>query len=343
MTLPSSSEASLFDLEGAAIRSRWLDGDIADADAMRLWERLRKGVDQGASATLQDVGQSTNAESAQSLALSTRIGIRTDSNEPKTFHHRGSSSFQLAPVSDAVHWTEVGSVAVACRVQVTRSPVLIVTFHGVLQRSKYQLPRFEWLNSLRSLGHNVVSFGDPTMDLVPSLEGGWWLGTALTDLQPHLADVVTRIREGIGADHLMLTGSSMGGYGALQLGGYFPDSTVVAFNPQTDVRRYHAKRVTRTAMGAVFGTDAEPDPIRVSVIDRYAGTDMSPSRIRYVTNVGDRHHIEDHFNPFAAALAADASTTLERSVRDDGDGHVKIPADVFVSTIKEEAELLGHR
>lgn len=342
MTLPSSSEAAQFDRDGAAVRSRWLDGTLSDAATAGLWEQLRRGLDQGASATLRDVGREVPADSDECLAPTTRIGIRGDT-EPPTFHHRSLTSFTHPSVPDSVHWIEAGSVAIPCRIRLTGSPILVVTFHGVLQRAKYQLPRFEWLNSLRPLGHNVVSFGDPTMDLVPSLEGGWWLGTALTDLMPILAALVSQIREGIGADHLIFAGSSMGGYGALQLGGYFSDATVVAFNPQTDVRRYHAKRVTRAAMSAVFGSDGEPDPVRTNVFERYSVTGISPSRIRYVTNTGDRHHIEDHFHPFASSIAANTLTTLDRSLRDDGDGHVKVPADVFVSTINEEVAHLGRR
>ena len=103
------------------------------------------------------------------------------------------------------------------------------------------------------------------------------------------------------------------------------------------------KRLVETALGVAFGTDSTPDPIRVNVIERYRFTGTSPARIRYVTNTGDRHHLGDHFEPFAAAVTSLTSTDLAQALRDDGPGHVKAPPSAFRATIAEEITRLAGR
>ncbi|QAY60612.1 hypothetical protein ET475_11845 [Microbacterium protaetiae] len=339
MVLPTSSEADRFDFESATIRSKLFNGALDDTDIDRLWNRLDRGIDLGASAIIRDFEASGRRAIGRALPHGVRNAIA--GSHPNLLHHDSVSSYHTAASRDSLHWVEAGSVAIPIFTRRTESPILIVTFHGVLRRSKYVLPRFEWVNSLRSLGHNVLSFGDPTMDLDLGLEGGWWLGTHSLDLIPQLAVLVSRTMEELGAKRLVIAGSSMGGFGALQLGAYFPEATVVAFNPQTDVRRYHARRVTRVAMGSVFGADADPVPARVSVLERYDTTAIVPARIRYVTNIGDQHHLDEHYEPFASGLEDRQVKSLVRTTRDDGPRHEKIPAEAFISTLTEEIARFG--
>lgn len=208
--LPTAQEAVQFDLEGASIRSRWLNGTLDDADRNRLQRRLERGLDLGASAILQDSNSFGDSPTARPVPSGVRNAI--DGSHAHALHHRSMSDFHVEK-RDTLHWIEAGSVAIPMFAHSTDSTVLVVTFHGVLNRDKYVLPRFEWVNSLRSLGHSVLSFGDPTMDLDLGLEGGWWLGTSLLDLVPQMAMLVSRAMEEIGARHLILAGSSMGGYG----------------------------------------------------------------------------------------------------------------------------------
>lgn len=312
---------------------------MQESDAAALWDEVAAGRDQGARATLRDIG-SGHIEADRLMSERTRPPIIED-RAAGTFHHRTSTDLRLPPVPRSVHWIESGSLAIPMQVERAESPVLIVTLHGVLPRAKYQLPRFEWMNTLQRLGCSMLSFGDATMDLAPSLEGGWWLGTPSTDLIERMASLVERTRASLQAEHLIFAGSSMGGFGALQLGAFFPDATVVAFNPQTDFRKYHATHV-RAVLGRVFGADGAPVPVRVSVLERYAATGNGPGRIRYVTNSGDQHHLQEHFEPFAAGLDAVASSSLERTWRDDGPGHVKAPPSAFRAVVEEEiGRMLG--
>lgn len=291
MTLPTADEALEFDREGSEIRALWLRGEVSRADVRRLRRRLERGFDQGASATLRDIELSASGRADRAPDDHTCVAINEGSaqeEEPAVeYHHAEVAQLRLPERGAATHWVEAGSVAIPFGVHVARSPVVIVALHGVLRRDKYILPRFEWMNSLRKLGHSVLSFGDPTMDLSPTMEGGWWLGTPLMDAVPQMATIIDRACEQLGARHLILAGSSMGGFGALQLGAFLPSATVAVFNPQTDLRRYHAKRVARVAMGAAFGTDRDPEEQRVDVLARYAQTGTMPARIRYVTNAGD--------------------------------------------------------
>lgn len=118
------------------------------------------------------------------------------------------------------------------------SDVLVVPFHGPLNRQQMQLPRFEWLSTLSELDVSTLFFVDPTLELDNDLQLAWYTGRGDVSLHRTIADWIQNFAETYNYRRIILTGSSGGGFAALQTGAYVPGCTVLAFNAQTDIPTY---------------------------------------------------------------------------------------------------------
>ncbi|MET4135504.1 hypothetical protein [Pseudarthrobacter sp. PvP090] len=192
------------------------------------------------------------------------------------------------------------------------SKTLIVTFHGSLQRSKYQLPRFEWRRTLTDLDAGVLLIADSTLELGENLPLCWYIGTAEQNLPDDIADLVRQVAADGGYEHVVLTGSSGGGFAAMAVSHRLPGSLAVSFSPQTRVGDY-IPWVHKVFVNAAFpGYDTidaveEEFPERVNLRRLYANPEI-PNYVRYVQNSNDTGHVEDHYAPFAAARFMDPAT-----------------------------------
>ena len=116
--------------------------------------------------------------------------------------------------------------------------VLVVSFHGALDRERYMLPRFERMASIRKLGLSSLYIADPALHLNSSLQLAWYTGWPEIDLLDIIAEQCVRAANDLDAKALILSGSSGGGYAALQVGARIDDSIALAFNPQTHIHGY---------------------------------------------------------------------------------------------------------
>jgi hypothetical protein len=345
---PSIADVDRFEAENVAARSALLRGDLAEvvlqAKVLRL--RVQEGFDYGASATLRDLAAVPGAPAAPtSLDPRTRTGyypIGAVGGSAGGFglgevvHHPTEPTTYTLSGRRSTHVLELGPLALPMLFHRGESDALVVVLHGALNRVKTALPRFERVRSLTGIGANVLSIGDPTLDLDPSLSLGWYLGTRNVDLHEIIARSVGRVAEQTASRRVILLGSSGGGFAALQLKAFLPDATAVVMNPQTDVSQYHA-RFSRRALDAIFGEGADSDAVlrpRISVIDRYSTVDRV-GRIRYLMNRGDVHHVETHARPLWAAME-DGKADLEVTWLDLGNGHVSPNVDTVNAIVTEE-------
>ena len=115
----------------------------------------------------------------------------------------------------------------------------------------------------------VLAFADPTLDLSGTLRLGWYLGTAEIDLATVMADIVLGVMAGCDCEHVFLQGGSGGGFAAIATAIHVPGSVAIAFNPQTDVRRYSPTFV-KACLAAVFppgvAVGDSPPPGRMSLM-----------------------------------------------------------------------------
>lgn len=195
---------------------------------------------------------------------------------------------------------------------------LVGSFHGALNRQLYEIPRFERLNSLLKFGSSLVVVSDPSLHMSDALQLSWFTGWSDYDAHAAIAQAITSIQERLGTQRLVLSGSSGGGFAALQISALIPESIAVAFNPQTDIHSYlnagtslaaqraYAQIVWPDVMGKTV-TDSQlyvdwtaDLPVRLSALRTYGSP--TSNRIVLVQNI-DEFHYEHHYLPMLAACA----------------------------------------
>lgn len=194
------------------------------------------------------------------------------------------------------------------------SPVLLVVFHGALNRAKYKLPRFEYQSTLRNVPYNMLFIADPTLYIHESIQLGWYVGSEIDDAHAGIAALVTAVASTIGTSSVVLVGSSGGGFAALATSILLPGSTVLAFSPQTAIERYHRGYSTRLSSLAFPESSRDEASInqfekRFSLCSLYRHSERQ-NRIWYVQNTGDPLHFKEHLLPFASALGLDLSAGI---------------------------------
>lgn len=118
------------------------------------------------------------------------------------------------------------------------SDTLIVSFHGALNRSRFTLPRYERLKTISRYGTNALYVSDPTLWLDETLQLGWYTGWDEVDVQREIASIAVHAAKACGASKIIFSGSSGGGFAALQVSALVPESVAVVFNPSVYIHGY---------------------------------------------------------------------------------------------------------
>lgn len=228
-----------------------------------------------------------------------------------------------------VYVADVDGLSLPFAVHRGSTDVLSVRFHGAVNRTKSSLPLFPGLTSEKKRGTTSVIFQDPTLDLDSDLRLAWYLGRPGVNLHAYMADCVRNIQARTGIEKVILTGSSGGGFAALQVAGYLEDAVVLVLNPQTSVLEYHSAAVQRALKVSSDGRDLPMK--RLSVIEHYKDLNRIP-RIIYVQNSQDAHHVKKHMKPFQEMVdrrSDRASEAIEYVHVDWGHGHVAANAEKY--------------
>lgn len=236
-----------------------------------------------------------------------------------------------------------------------KSDVLVVGFHGAIDRLKTNLPRFERLRTV--LDHNVSSifFGDPALWKADNLQLAWYTGWKDMDVHQIIADWSVSAARAIGAKKIIFTGSSGGGFAALQVGSLVPKSMSLAFNAQTSISEYRVggtgfgpqRHYVKTLWPEIHNTfktlkDIE-DPSwsdkiddRTSAVERYGS---STENYVFLVQNTEEFHYEDHYLPFLAAAERGGNMDRIRTKTFlDGPIHAQPKAPMFIETLKEAVD-----
>jgi pimeloyl-ACP methyl ester carboxylesterase len=246
--------------------------------------------------------------------------------------HRQDLAPASIPEEAAIHTIDRGSLVIPAYLAPETGDTLTVMFHGAIHRGKTRVPIFQRLSSQLDLQAGpTLAFADPTLDLAAELRIGWYLGHEGIDLPAHLAETIRTVAERLGTKKLVLGGNSGGGFAALQVSAFLPESTVVAFSPQTDLREYFAVP-SRMAYEAAFGRRRAPTlarhRARISVLERLKAT-RQIGRVVLVSNPGDELHVKAHEKPLLAALARLGTSEARVEEIDMGQGHKAPSAETY--------------
>lgn len=204
-----------------------------------------------------------------------------------------------------------------CLVQNSNSDTLLVISHGALARTKYSLPRFEWLASLEARTENLMFLADTALEPFDDLELAWFTGNAGDDLTRRYADLVGKAAEQLGADKVLFLGGSGGGFASLALASHAPGSRVLVFNPQINIQKYWIKSVRQYA-DHLFPEFESTNQIgklggRTNMAARFAAQSTPKNQIIYVQNDDDSHHVENHLRPFAATFGMQPESGIDKN------------------------------
>lgn len=210
------------------------------------------------------------------------------------------------------------------------SKTLVVSLHGAVNRQEQSLPRFERWRTLSSLDSSSMYLSYPGLWADPTLELTWFTGWSGLNIQYVVAQWIVEAATKIGATNIVITGTSGGGFAALQISALIPNSVVVAFNPQTSIENYRTETAgylaqmkyqqslwpeKYTHLSEVTSpkdkqwTADEDD--RFSCLKRYENG--SSNNVLLVQNDEDKYY-EDHYLPFINQLKLDANKHKFRSI-----------------------------
>lgn len=214
-------------------------------------------------------------------------------------------------------------------IQNNGSDTLLVISHGALPRTKYSLPRFEWLASLEGRPENLMFLADTALDPFDELELAWFTGDAADDLTKRYADLVARAAKQLAVKKILFMGGSGGGFASLALAAQSPGSRALVFNPQTNIRKYWNKAVA-SYVGHLFpelssAVQLKALGARTDVTANYLLGKAINHQVVYVQNDDDGHHIERHLGPFAAAVGLKAVSGVS------ADGNIRLIVDRFAT------------
>lgn len=232
------------------------------------------------------------------------------------------------------------------------SDILIVSFHGAVNRDKGSLPRFEWFNSLKETEHSCLFLSDPSLAVNPELRLGWFIGNETLDLHKVLAELITAIKEKVGATKIILLGLSGGGFAALQISSLLSSSTALVFNPRTEIPvilddgsiwwtfyfyiKNVAPELTPPKARAEYLTVFHSSSIKRRLSARNTYSRTTNNKVLYYTNVDEPYHAEECV-PFQTALSEENDVTFTEYRA--GQAHTAPSQDLFREALSEACRI----
>lgn len=206
------------------------------------------------------------------------------------------------------------------------SDTAFVSFSAALSVSEWTVPYFVGTTLAGDLPVHRVMLSDPGLDTPGTPRLAWYAGTQQVS-GSLIAEFLTWIVESLHVSRVVLFGASGGGFAALNYARYFPGSSVVAVNPQTNLLRYYPESWMKYAESA-FGAktpNAAAEVIRErTVYDLCAVySNCADTSVLYVQNETDAFHIVEHMHPFLGLCSSDVEVRV--LMGDWGTGHVAPP------------------
>ncbi len=187
----------------------------------------------------------------------------------------------------------------------TGSKVLLVSFHGAIDRAKRATPVFMPVMPMTGEQANQLMIADPGMEGTGDFTLAWYAGYDGFKAQQILLDLIRRTIAHLDVDHVVFMGSSGGGFASLYYSWHIPGSTSIAVSPQTDIRRYYPSRAglyTAACWPGLSGIDALGEVICPDVVSLYRQS--VPNTVILLSSSGDQFHHKNHVAPLADAIAA---------------------------------------
>lgn len=162
-----------------------------------------------------------------------------------------------------------------------------------------------------SLAASRLSISDPSLQLNDELTLSWYIGNSNQPLLQEVLDgIVQKFATDWAAPRAIFFGGSGGGFATLRATFSNPGSIGVAFNPQTDIERYH--RGHRERFYKYCWNDepeAIPEDVVTSTVEQYASGPFQ-GKLLYIQNNTDILHTSRHLPMFLENAAGNGEIYL---------------------------------
>lgn len=113
---------------------------------------------------------------------------------------------------------------------------LLIGFHGAEARNQSDLPKFQFVRSFTNeRTESLLFFSDSTLLLDDKLALGWMTGNAQSHFLPRVVNTINSVSSNLGYTNTTLVGHSAGGFMAIAVGSFIPNSVAVSINGQVVV------------------------------------------------------------------------------------------------------------
>ena len=194
-----------------------------------------------------------------------------------------------------------GSIVLPVQYRRGTGNILLVIFHGAVDRSRNEIPKYErQLPGLDSC--HQLSVADPTLALHPEMVASWYLGAAEMPLEAEFPRLIAHLSARLGLRKLIYMGGSSGGFAALNFSLRDPGSVCIAVNPQTDLSKYHSNAAERQLLRVW------PDASSLAEIGSRVTLDLPTAYAKgfdnlviYLQSIGDLRHYGTQMPAFCEA------------------------------------------
>lgn len=231
-------------------------------------------------------------------------------------------------------------------------PILFTA--AVAQRGSSQGPFFSGLGIAKSKELPLIAIADPSLDNDPSLNLAWYTGGPNDNVEGNLLKLFEALHRSLHRE-LLFVGGSGGGYAALSFARRFVfKSSVVVWNPQTDIYEYNerfVKSYLRSQFNFAYSALARDDwkafckyrtdqKIATNILD--TKTIDNPRRVIYLQNATD-WHLTKHLQPLWATIShnklVDGKNILDSNhiivVDKFAEGHASPPSSLIASILSQ--------
>lgn len=200
-------------------------------------------------------------------------------------------------LASGVYRLRFGPITVRVKYRRGTGDILVVVFHGAVDRSKRRIPHYQNLQTELYACHQL-SVADPTLELHPEMAAGWYLGGAEMPLEAGFPCLIACLSERLAVWRRIYIGASSGGFAALNFSRHDPGSVCIAVNPQTDLAMY--KPAERQLLLAY------PNVGLITEIGKQATINLSAAYgggfdnlVIYLQSFGDLRHYGTQMLPFS--------------------------------------------
>jgi hypothetical protein len=213
------------------------------------------------------------------------------------------------------------------------SSLLIVWFHGAVDRIRLKLPAFSGPEKGFSQVAHQVAVSDPTLSRHSDLSNAWYIGDEELNAQKELIAFFAELTLALGVSRTIFVGGSGGGFASLYFSLMQEGSCAIAVQPQTNIKYFsYSQKYLEHCWSAKT----------LLQIDSRVCTDLCKAyslgfknTIIYIQSVADERHFRSHLTPFQHAIRRRSSGTAVFHVDFWGSfGHAPVPQSVVTPWIQ---------